>query len=55
MEEQRVEKYLSMPEHDLTVYEDQTTITHIFFAIYHVHKVDPNLFYVYTGARHSRT
>ena len=28
MEEQRLENYLSMPELDLTMYEDETTITH---------------------------
>ena len=42
-----------MPEQDLTMYEDETTITYISLPIYQVHKVDPVLFCVDTGATYS--
>ena len=52
MEEQILENYLSMPERDLAIYEDETTITHISFPIYQAHIVDPMLFCVDTSAPH---
>ena len=42
-----------MPEHDLTMYEYETTIAYISFMIYKVHTVDPILFSVDTCASHS--
>ena len=53
MEEQRLENYLSMPELDLMMYEDETTITYISFLIYQVQTINPMLFCVDTGAPHS--
>ena len=49
MGEQRLENYLSMPEHDLTIYEDETTISYISFPIYQVNTIDTMLFCVDTG------
>ena len=53
MEEQRLENYLRMPENNLKMYIDETTITYILFQIYQVHKVDHMLFCADTGSTHS--
>ena len=53
MEEQKHKNCLSMPEHDLTMNEDEKTITYISFPIYQVHTVDPIIFCVDTDAPHS--
>ena len=53
MEEQRLEIYLSMPELDLTKNEDETSITDMSFSMYQIHKVEPMLFCVDTGAPYS--
>ena len=53
MEEQRLENCSSMPEHNLKMYEDETTITYISLPIYRVHAFDPLLFCVDTSAPHS--
>ena len=53
MEEQRLENYLSMPEPDLTMNEDEITMTYISFPIYQIHTVNPMLFCVDTGAPYS--
>ena len=39
-----------MPELDLTMNEDETSITYIFFPMYQIHTVEPMLFCVNTGA-----
>ena len=43
-----------MLEHDLTMYEDETTRTYISFPIYQVHTVYSMLFCVDAGVSHSR-
>ena len=53
MEEQRLENYLSIPEHEQMMNEDERTMTYISFSIYHIHTVDPILFCVDTGATYS--
>ena len=53
MVEQKLESLLSMPEHDLKMNEEETTITYISFPIYQAHIIGPILFYVDTGAPHS--
>ena len=42
-----------MPERDLKVHENETTITYISFPVYQAHIVDPILFCVDTGVPHS--
>ena len=53
MEEQRFENYLSMPELDLTMYEDETTINYISVPLYQVHTVDSMLFGNDIGGSHT--
>ena len=50
MEEQKLEKYLSIPELDLIMYENETTITYMSFPIHQVHTDDPMILRVYTSA-----
>ena len=42
-----------MPEHDLTIYEDEKTINYVSFPIYQAHTVGLMLFCVDTGAPYS--
>ena len=49
----RLKNYLTVPQIDLKMYEDVTTITYKSFPIYQVHTVDPMLICVDTGALHS--
>ena len=53
MKEQRLENNLSMPEHDLTMYEDETTTIFTSFPICQVQTVDTKSFCVDTGASNS--
>ena len=53
MEEQRMENYLSMPELDLKMSEDETIKTYISLPIFQIHKLDPLLFCIVISALHS--
>ena len=53
MEEQRLENYLNVSEHDLAMFEDKTTLPYISFPKYQVHTVEPILFCVDIGTSHS--
>ena len=53
MEEQRLENYLRMPEHDLITYKDDIFITCISIPILQAHAINLMRFCVDTGAPHS--
>ena len=53
MEEKRLNNYLSMSEHDLTMYLDETSISYTSVPIGQVQTVDPLVFYGDIGAPHS--
>ena len=53
MEMQRLDNYLSIHEHDLTTYDDETAITYILFPIHEVHIINSLVYCVDTGALYS--
>ena len=53
MEELRHKNYWNMLEHDLKMYEDETTITFILFPIYQVRIVDTMLFFIDISVPHT--
>ena len=44
IEGQNDDSYLSIPEHDLPIYEDQTATVYVSFPIFQVHKIKSTLF-----------